>query len=92
MLTPGDIITVGAEPVSKELPVRVRQITLRKNHPWTDNAIRDIDISRQSYILMVKRSGAAHIPNGSMVLHDGDEVFVLSKDKAAREKQNPIVS
>jgi dTDP-4-amino-4,6-dideoxygalactose transaminase len=26
------------------------------------------------------------------LLHDGDEVFVLSKDKAAREKQNPIVS
>ena len=92
VLTPGDIITVGAEPVSKELPVRVRQITLRKNHPWTDNAIRDIDISRQSYILMVKRSGAAHIPNGSMVLHDGDEVFVLSKDKVTREKQNLIVS
>ena len=43
VLTPGDIITVGAEPISKELPVSLRQITLRKNHPWTNNAIRDID-------------------------------------------------
>jgi Trk K+ transport system NAD-binding subunit len=78
ILTPGDIITVGAEPLSKELPVNLRQITLRKDHPWTNSAIRDIDISRQSYIVLVRHAGAALIPNGSTVLNEGDEVFVLS--------------
>lgn len=92
ILTPGDIITVGAEPVSKELPVNLRQITLRKDHPWTNNAIRDLDISRQSYIVLVRHAGAALIPNGSTVLNEGDEVFVLSKEKVSKEKQNQALS
>ena len=92
VLTPGDIITVGAEPISKELPVSLRQITLRKNHPWTNNAIRDIDISRQSYIILVRHAGTARIPNGSTMLHEGDEVFVFSREKASKEKQNQVVS
>ncbi len=92
VLTPGDIITVGAEPISKELPVNLRQITLRKNHPWTNNAIRDIDISRQSYIVLVRHAGTAHIPNGSTVLNEGDEVFILSKEKAPKETQDQVMS
>ena len=92
VLTPGDIITVGAEPISKELPVSLRQITLRKNHPWTNNAIRDIDISRQSYIILVRHAGTARIPNGSTVLNEGDEVFIFSREKASKEKQNQVVS
>ena len=92
VLTPGDIITVGAEPISKELPVSLRQITLRKNHPWTNNAIRDIDISRQSYIILVRHAGTARIPNGSTMLHEGDEVFIFSREKASKEKQNQVVS
>ena len=92
ILTPGDIITVGAEPVSKELPVNLRQIILRKNHPWTNNAIRDLDISRQSYIVLVRHAGAALIPNGSTVLNEGDEVFVLSREKDSRDKQNQAMA
>lgn len=92
ILTPGDIITVGAEPIGKELPVSLRQITLRKNHPWTNNAIRDIDISRQSYIVLVRRAGLAHIPNGSTVLNEGDEVFVFSKEKVFKDKQDQAIS
>lgn len=92
ILTPGDIITVGAEPISKELPVNLRQVTLRKNHPWTNNAIRDIDISRQSYIVLVRHAGAAHIPNGSTVLKEGDEVFVFSREKAPKDKPSQVVS
>ena len=92
VLTPGDIITVGAEPISKELPVSLRQITLRKNHPWTNNAIRDIDISRQSYIILVRHAGTARIPNGSTMLHEGDEVFVFSREKSSKEKANQVVS
>ena len=81
VLTPGDIITIGAEPLTKELPLRIQEITLRKNHPWTGSAIRDIDISRQSYIIMVRRAEKARIPYGDLKLNEGDRVYVLSKEK-----------
>ena len=30
--------------------------------------------------------------NGSTMLHEGDEVFVFSREKASKEKQNQVVS
>ena len=81
VLTPGDIITIGAEPLTKELPLRIQEITLRKNHPWTGSAIKAIDISRQSYIIMVRRAEKARIPYGDLKLNEGDRVYVLSKEK-----------
>jgi voltage-gated potassium channel len=81
VLTPGDIITIGAAPLTKELPLRIQEITLRKNHPWTGSAIKDIDISRQSYIIMVRRAEKARIPYGDLKLNEGDQVYVLSKEK-----------
>jgi len=84
ILAPGDIVTLGAEPAGQEVPVHIREVILRRNHPWTGNAIRDIDISRLSYIVLVKRQGNAIVPNGDLVLKEGDKVFLLTK-----ERKNP---
>lgn len=81
VLTPGDVLTLGAEPAGKEIPMHIREITLRKTHPWSGSAIRDIDISRQSYVVMVKRAGKAIVPDGDLVLGEGDKVFLLTKEK-----------
>ena len=84
ILAPGDIVTLGAEPAGQEVPVHIREVILRRNHPWTGSAIRDIDISRLSYIVLVKRLGNAIVPNGDLVLMEGDKVFLLTK-----ERKNP---
>jgi Trk K+ transport system NAD-binding subunit len=33
---------------------------------------------------MVKREGTARIPDGEMVLQEGDQIYVLSKEKRKR--------
>ena len=81
ILAPGDIVTLGAEPAGQEVPVHIREVILRKNHPWTGSAIRDIDISRLSYIVLVKRQRNAIVPNGDLVLMEGDKVFLLTKER-----------
>ena len=81
VIAPGDVLTLGAEPAGHELPVHISEITLRRNHPWTGSPIRDLDISRQSFIILVKRLGAAMVPHGGLVLQEGDQVFILSKEK-----------
>ena len=81
VLKDGDILTMGAEPGEKDLPVRIQEIKLRKNHPWTDNPIRDLDISRRSYIVLVKRDGKSILPYGDLVLLEGDQVFTLSQER-----------
>jgi voltage-gated potassium channel len=44
-------------------------------------AVRDLDISRKTFIIMVKRSGRTIIPKGDTVLRVGDEVVLYSQKK-----------
>ena len=81
VLIAGDLITLGAETAGNEMPVTVREITLRKNHPWNGTKIGDIDISRQSYFVMIKRAGAVMSPWDDLVLKEGDRAFLLSKGR-----------
>ena len=40
--------------------------------------IRDLDISRHTVIVLVKRRNKALIPNGNMRLTEGDHVFLYT--------------
>ena len=80
MLMPGDKLVLGAEGLKDDHPVNLREITLMKNHDWNNTAIMDLDISRQTHIVMVRRNGKALVPNGSLVLREGDTVILYSKE------------
>ena len=84
VLTPGDIVTIGAEPAGSEVPLNIREITLRKNHPWAGSTLNDLDISRQSFVILIKRGGASVKPRPDLTLQEGDRVFLLSKGKIGR--------
>lgn len=87
VLIAGDIVTLGAEPLAKEIPLAVREITLRKNHPWNGMKIGNIDISRQSYFVLIKRNDTALYPRDDLVLKEGDRAFLLSKGRNAAEPE-----
>lgn len=82
----GDKLVLGAEALKGDHPVNLKEITLLENHDWNDTAIKDLDISRQTYIVMVRRDGKALIPNGKLVLHKGDEVILYTKEHLANEE------
>ena len=75
----GDTI-IRAEHMKGDRPVNLREITLRKNHDWNGVAIKDIDISRQSFIVMVRREKKLIVPYGKLVLAEGDTVILYSKE------------
>ena len=80
VLLPGDKLILGAEALKNDHPVNLTEITLMKNHDWNNTAIADLDISRQTHIVMVQRDGKALVPNGSLVLREGDTVILYSKE------------
>lgn len=84
VLTPGDILTIGAVPSGNEIPLNIQEITLRKNHPWVGSFVSDLDISRKSFVIMVKRLQNTLIPHGDLTLQEGDRVFLLTKGKKDR--------
>ena len=86
VLKTGDRLILGAEALKGDHPVNLKEITLLKNHDWNDTAIKDLDISRQTYIVMVRRDGTAIVPSGNLVLRRGDVVILYTKEHLANEE------
>ena len=86
VLKTGDRLILGAEALKGDHPVNLKEITLLKNHDWNDTAIKDLDISRQTYIVMVRRDGVAIVPSGNLVLRRGDVVILYTKEHLANEE------
>ncbi len=79
----GDSIILGAESGGGDIGITLKEIILHDRHPWVGHAIKDLDISRQTLIIMVRRGEKALIPNGSMILKEKDAVFIYSKRNIA---------
>ncbi|MBR6315753.1 MAG: ion transporter [Lachnospiraceae bacterium] len=75
-----DVLVLGAESAHKAgRALNMKEVMIGKDHSWNGHYIRDIDISRQTFIVMVKRRGKTLLPNGSLMLMEGDKVFLYSK-------------
>ena len=81
ILRDGDIVAMCAEKTKDIQPIDLREVTINEGHSWNGSAIKDIDISRQSYIFMIRRGGKAIIPRGSTVIKSGDVVLMFDKHK-----------
>lgn len=51
------MVVLGAIPYeeSEDERINLKEIVLRKQNPWVGLRIRDLDLSRQSIIVLVKR-------------------------------------
>ena len=79
MLLDGDIIILGAEPYGDEHDeIHLTEMVLREDNQWVGKRIRDLDISRYSVIILIKRKNKVLIPNGNMVLREWDRVFMYT--------------
>jgi len=71
--------SLPAEALKDDKHIDLKEIVLRKHHPWNGQAICDLDISRQTSIVMVKRNGTMLVPKGELVLLEGDHVIWYSQ-------------
>ena len=78
-LEDGDTVILGAEPLRDDQHIDFQEVTLRRQHPWNGKAIRDLDISRHTLIVTVRRGNRALIPNGDLVLKEGDSVTLYTQ-------------
>ena len=56
-------------------------MVLGRDHEWNGCAIKDLDISRQTHIVMIRRRGTMLVPHGSTKLMEGDTVILYGKEK-----------
>ena len=81
----GDMLVLGAEPFGREEHIDLKEVVLLKHSRWVGERIRDLDISRQTIIVMVKRQGKVLIPNGNLVMQEGDKVIMYTQQHFSHE-------
>lgn len=79
VLWPDDVVVLGAEPFHDNEHIDLKEIILKKHNPWTGHYIRDLDISRKTIIVMVKRGDTVLIPRGNLMLLEGDTVILYTQ-------------
>lgn len=79
VLRQDDVLVLGAESFRDKEHIKLKEVVLLKNNPWVGERIRELDISRQTVIVMIKRNGKVMIPNGNMILYEHDVVFLYTQ-------------
>ena len=79
VLESGDVVVMCAEKTKEIQPIDLKEITINDGHSWNGVAIKDLDISRQSYIFMIRRKGKAIIPRGNLTIKAGDVILLYEK-------------
>lgn len=90
VLDVGDTVILGAEPFKDHETINLKEIVLERENPWTGMRIQDLNISRHSVIVLVKRSNRTMIPRGNLVLREGDKVFLYTQLHLAAKSEIEI--
>lgn len=83
----GDTLVIGAERFINVKGINLKEISIKEEHPWVDKQIKNLDISRLTTIVMIRRKNKTIIPNGQTTIKNGDIISIYSKkrDKAIEE-------
>ncbi|MBE6968697.1 MAG: potassium channel protein [Ruminococcaceae bacterium] len=76
-----DILILAAEALKDDKHIDLKELVLLEQSPWNGALIRELDISRQTFIVMVKRSGTMLVPRGDLRLMAGDHVILYSQER-----------
>ena len=86
MVCEGDYIVLGAEGYKEDFDISLKELILKEDHPWANREIRELNISRHTLIVMVRRGGKLLIPDGSLLLLPGD-MLVMHTKRTYRDMQ-----
>ena len=81
VLEDDDTIILGAEALKDDKHIELKELVLLEQNPWNGQYIRDLDISRQTIIVMVKRKGTMLVPKGGLMLMEGDHVILYTQER-----------
>lgn len=78
ILEEGDSLLLGTISTG-QTACRIEEVSLEAGHRWIDSRIKDLDISRRVFVIMIKRGRKNICPQGSTLLKEGDLVLLLEK-------------
>lgn len=79
-ILPEDKLIICAEAARDDYLSNLKEIELKKSHSWNGQKIKNLDMSRQSFIILVDRNRRMLIPDGELKLLAGDRILLYSKE------------
>ena len=76
-----DTLILGAEALKDDQHIDLKEVVLLKHNPWNGQRIRDLDISRRTFIVMIKRNGVMLVPKGELTLLEGDHIVMYTQER-----------
>ncbi|MBQ4283859.1 MAG: hypothetical protein IJB96_08040, partial [Lachnospira sp.] len=83
-----DTLVIGAKNFKEEDDINLREVIVKNKNPWIGKSIRNLDISRQDIIVMIRRKNKVIIPNGSTIIMNGDSLRIYSPTDKHDETQD----
>lgn len=74
-----DKVIICAKALKEDTPIEFAEIKIDEDHPWKDICIKDLDISRKTIIVSIKRKNKILIPSGDMKIKYGDALILFTK-------------
>lgn len=78
-----DKVVLAAEAYKDDVGIKLKEVKIKEQHPWVGEKIKNLDISRQTLIIVIKRKNKVVIPNGDTTLRANDVLMVYSKKDIA---------
>lgn len=74
----GDIVVLGSMS-HIHIEASMEEVAMEKGHPWIGLEIRDLDISRRSHVIMLKRGNKNIQPKGDSRIRENDVVLIYHR-------------
>ncbi len=75
----GDNLVIAAKDYRGDEDINLKEVLIKEENEWVGRQIKDLDMSRQELIVMVKRKRRTFIPNGSTYIKEGDVLVIYSR-------------
>jgi voltage-gated potassium channel len=79
LLEDGDKVILAAEAFKDDVGIILKEVAIKEKHPWVNDKIKNLNISRQTLIIVIRRKNKIIIPNGDTIIRKGDVAIVYSK-------------
>ena len=87
-----DTLVIGAERFVNLTGIKLRELIIKEEHPWVGKQIKNLDISRLTTIVMIRRKNKTIIPNGQTTIKNGDVISIYSKKRDSKIEELEALS
>ena len=73
-----DKLVIGAKNYRDDVDISLKEIVVEEDNEWVGQRIKDLDLSKNELILMIRRVNKTIVPNGSTIIKKDDGIILIT--------------